>query len=324
MNTLQNVAIATLIAGELVAVMPAGADAYPTKPVRVITGSPGSMSDIVTRQVGQRFSERWSQAVVVENRGGAGLTIGSAIAAKSRPDGYTLLMADRTSHAAAPSLYKELPYDPVKDFTPITLVARAPSLLVAHPSVPAANLADFIAYARKQPGVINYTAAGPGTGSHMTGELFKQLTGLNLGSVQYKGGGAAILAVVSGEVKIGFNTVLVALPQLKAGKLNAYLIASNKRFASVPDIPTAAEAGVPGFESEYWIGLFVPANTPASLVSRLNYEAVEVLQSPAMRDALLTQGAEPAPGRPAEFAAFIRNETVKLKKVIEVAGIRAE
>src|SRR5688572_24313630 len=163
MNALQNVAISTLIAGGLVASTPAGADAYPTKPVRVITGSAGSMSDIVTRQVGQRLSERWSQAVVVENRGGAGLTIGSAVAAKSRADGYTLLMGDRTSHAAAPSLYKDLPYDPVKDFTPITLVARAPSLLVAHPSVPAANLAEFIAYARKQPGVMHYTAAGPGT-----------------------------------------------------------------------------------------------------------------------------------------------------------------
>ena len=320
MNILRRITVAT----GLLAVTSTCAQAYPTKPVRVITGSPGSMSDIVTRQVGQRLSERWSQPVVVENRGGAGLTIGSAVAAKSLPDGYTLLMADRTSHAAAPSLYQKLPYDPVKDFTPITLVARAPLLLIAHPSVPAANLGEFIAYAREQPRGVNYAAGGPGTASHMTGEHFKHVTAVNLVSVQYKGGGAALLAVVSGEVKVGFSSALVALPQLKAGKVKAYAIASGNRFPRAPDIPTATEAGLPGFESEYWIGLFSPANTPAALVGRINREAVDILQSPAVRDALLAQGAEAAPGTPAEFAAFIKSETVKLKKVIDLAGIRAE
>lgn len=324
MSALRKFAFATLTAASLLTAPPASAQAYPSKPVRVITGSPGSMSDIVTRQVGQRLSERWSQPVVVENRGGAGLTIGSAIAAKSPPDGYTLLMADRTSHAAAPGLYKSLPYDPVKDFMPITLVVRAPNLLIAHPSFPAASLGEFIAYAKQHPGALHYAAAGPGTASHMTGELLKHLVGIDMPAVFYKGGGAAVLAVVSGEAKVGFNSMPVVLPQLRAGKVKAYAIASSKRFSGALDIPTAAEAGVPGFESEYWIGFFSPAKTSTALVDRINREIVEILQATALRNVLVAQGAEPAPGTPAEFAAFIKSETAKLKKVIEVAGIKPE
>jgi tripartite-type tricarboxylate transporter receptor subunit TctC len=323
MSALQAFAFVTLVTG-LLASSAAYGQSYPTKPVRVITGSPGSMSDIVTRQVGQRLAERWGQPVVVENRGGAGLTIGSAVAAKSPADGYTLLMADRTSHAAAPTLYKKLTYDPVKDFIPITLVARAPNLLVVHPSVPAESLAEFIAYARQQPRGLNYAAAGPGTAGHMTGELFKHLTGVNLVSVQYKGGFAAVMAIVSGEVKVGFFSALVALPQLKAGKVKAYAVASKNPFPGAPGIPTAKEAGLPGFESDYWIGLFAPANTPAARVGRIHREAVDILQTPEMRDALLSQGAEPAPGTPAEFAAFIAAEAVRLKQLIAATGMRAE
>lgn len=298
--------------------------AYPTKYVRIITGTAGSVVDIVARHLGQRLSERWGQSVVVENRGGAGLTIGTSIAAQATPDGYSVLLADRTSLAVAPSLHKNLPYDPVKDFAPITLVSKAPFLLVAHPSVPAANLREFIAYAKQNPGLVNYAGAGPGTGAHMTGELLKHVAGINLLNVQYKGGGAVIMAIISGEAKAGFSPVPVALPHVRSSKVKVYAITSTKRFAGAPDIPTATEAGLPGFESEQWNGMLAPARTPAALVARLNRDIVEILQTPAMQTALLAQGAEPAPGMPAEFAAFIKSETVKLKKVIELAGIRAE
>ncbi len=272
----------------------------------------------MTRQLGQRLSERWGQPVVVENKPGAGLTIGTALAARSNPDGYTLLMSDRTAIAVAPVLHKSLPYDPIADLSPITLAARSPMMLVAHPSVPASNLREFIAYARKQPGgLINMAGAGPGTAAHMTAEQLKVATGLNLTSIQYKGGGAATLAIVSGETKAGFGNIPNVLPHVTAGKLKAYAVTSKTRFSGAPDVPTAAEAGLPGFESEQWIGMLAPARTRAELIGKLNRDMVEFLQAPEMQAAMRAQGAEPAPGTPAEFALFIKSETVKLRKVIE-------
>jgi len=325
MRALQRIAIVSLlVACDTGAVVPASAQNYPTKPVRIITAGAGTFHDIVTRQLGQRLSERWGQPVIVDNRPGAGLTIGTAVTAKSHPDGHTLLMSDRTALAAAPSLHKSLPYDPVKDFAPITLAALSPLMLVAHPSVPASNLREFIAYAKQQPGGLNIAAAGPGTATHMTGEQLKQITGVNLVSVQYKGGGASALAIVSGETKAGFGSVPNVLPHVAGGRIKAYAITSRKRFSGAPDIPTATEAGLPGFESEQWIGMLAPARTSSELISRLNRDMVEFLQTPEMQAVLRAQGAEPAPGTPAQFAAFIKSETIKLKKVIESAGIRAE
>lgn len=326
MHALQKVSFATLIAaGVLTVAVPAMAQNYPTKYVRVITGNPGSMPDIVTRQIAQRLSERWGQSVMVENHGGAGITVGTGLAARSAPDGYTLLLADRTSIAVAPNLHKNLSYDPIRDLAPISLVAVAPQLLVAHPTVPAASLREFIDYAKQRPGTLDYASAGPGTAIHITGELLKQVAGIDMVPIQYKGGGAAMIAILSGEVKAGFGLMPVALPHVKAGKVKAYAITSKQRSSEAPDIPTMAEAGLPGFGSEYyWIGMFAPARTPAALVGKLNRDIVEILQTPAMQTALLAQGAEPAPGTPEEFAAFIKSETVKMKKVIEVAGIRAD
>jgi len=316
-------ALAVLVAAGFAASETVRAQSYPTKPVRVITGAPGTQADIVMRHIGQRLSERWGQAVVVENRPGSGL-IGSAIVAKSPPDGYTLLLASPSSHAAAPSLYKTLPYDPVRDFMPITQVAIAPNLVLGHPSVPAANLSEFVAYARGRPGVLNYAVAGPGSGGHIAGELFKHMTGVDLVSVFYKGGGAAINALVSGEAQVGFQSAFLAVPLIRTGKIRAYAVASRTRFAVAPDIPTAAEAGVPGFESEYWMALFAPSRTPEPLIGRINRDVVEILQSHDMQKALLSRGVDPAPGTPAELAEFVRSETVKLKKVIYLAGIKAE
>jgi len=326
MRALEWIAAGSLfIAGLVILIAPASAQNYPTKPVRMITGNPGSMSDIVTRQVAQRLSERWGQPVVVENHGGAGLTVGTGLAARSTPDGYTLLLADRTSIAVAPNLHRDLSYDPLRDLAPISLVALAAQLLVAHPSFPAANLSEFIVYAKQRPGALEYASAGPGTATHITGEFLKQAAGIDMLAIHYKGGGAAMIAIMSGEVKVGFNPMPVALPHVKAGKVKAYAITSTKRSSEAPDIPTIAEARLPGFESDYyWVGMFAPARTPAPIVGKVNRDLVEILRAPAMRTALLAQGAEPAPGTPEEFTPFIRSETAKLKKLIELTGMRAD
>ena len=313
-----------VIAAAMFAPAPVFSQDYPTKPVRIITGPAGVFHDVVTRQLGQRLSERWGQPIVVDNRPGAGMTIAASIAARSAPDGYTLLMADRTCIAAAPSLYKKLSYEPTKDLLPITLVAKAPLMLVAHPSVPASNLRDFIGYVRKSAGAFNYASAGPGTAVHMTGELFRQLTGLNMMAVNYKGGGAATLAVIRGEVNVGFGTIPNVLPHIKAGKLKAYVVTSSNRFAGAPDIPTAQEQGLRGLESEQWLGMLAPANTPHAIIGKLNRDIVEFLQTAEIRTALHALGAEPSPSTSAEFGAFILGETLKLKKVIEFAGLSAE
>lgn len=315
---------ALIVAGVVAAVAPAAAQNYPAKPVRIITGSAGSLVDIVARHLAQRLGERWGQPTVVENRPGAGLTIGTGVAARAEPDGYTLLVSDRTALAAAPSLYKTLSYDPVKDLAPITLVAVAPMWLVAHPSVPADNLREFIVYAKQYKGGLDFASAGPGTAPHMTNEQLRLAAGIDLVNVQYKGGGAAMAAIVSGEAKAGFLVAANTLSFVNAGKLKAYAVSSKKRFTGTPDIPTADEAGLPGFESTYWLGMLAPAGTPAQLIGKLNRDFVEILQTAAMRAALVTQGAEAAPGTPEEFAAFIKSETVKLKEVIDRTGMRAD
>ena len=322
--TLVRIAVIAVLMG-----MVAGAGAtptpdYPTKPVRIITGSTGSFADIVLRQLAQRLSERWGQPVVVENRGGAGLTIGTAIAAKAPSDGYTLLVSDRTAISAAPSLYQNLAYDPVKDLAPVTLVATTPLVLVTLPSVPASNLREFIAYAKQLPQGLPHGTGGPGTVNHLAGELMKQLTGANLVPVHYKGTGAAMVGILGGEVKAGFSMPPIALPHLRVGKVKAHVITSRNRFAGAPDIPTVIEAGLPDLESEYWIGVLAPARTPPALVKRLNSDFVEILKTPAIRTPLLDQGAVAAPGTPNEFAAFIGSETRKWGQVIKAAGIKPQ
>jgi tripartite-type tricarboxylate transporter receptor subunit TctC len=325
MRALRRITSAALIAASAVfAAVPAAAQNYPTKPVRIITGSSGALGDIITRQLALRLSERWGQPVVVENRPGAGLTIGTAIAAQSPSDGYTLLMADRTSIATAPSLYQNLAYDPVKDLAPITLVATTPLVLIVHPSIPASDLREFIAYVKQLPQGLAHGDGGPGTVNHLAGELMKQLTGADLVPIHYKGTGAAMIGILGGDVKAGFSLPPIALPHLKAGKVRAYVVTSRKRLAGAPDIPTVAEAGLPELESEYWIGMFAPAKTPQAIVDKLNRDFVEILQTPATRTVLLDQGAEPVPGTPGEFAAFINSETLKWGRVIRTAGLKPE
>jgi tripartite-type tricarboxylate transporter receptor subunit TctC len=297
---------------------------YPAKPVRIITGGVGTFHDIATRQLGQRLSERWRQPVVIENQPAAALTIGTGIAARATPDGYTLLMSDRSALSVAPSLYKSLSYDPVKEFSPITLAARAPSVVVAHPSVPASTLREFVDYASRQSGQINFAAGGVGTAGHIGNELFKNLTGLNIVNIHYKGGGPSTLAVIGGEVKAGVLLMANVLPHVKTGKLKAYAVTSKKRFEGAPDIPAATEAGLPGLESEFWVGLLAPARVPTVLVGRLNREIGELVRTAEFHAELLKQGAESAYSTPETFATLIASETAKWGKVIKDAGIKPE
>jgi tripartite-type tricarboxylate transporter receptor subunit TctC len=301
----------------------ASAQNYPTRHVRIITAGTGTLADLVARHLAQRLSERWGQPVIVENQPAAGLTIGAKIAANAAPDGYTLLLADSTPLAAAPSLYKNLGYDPAKSFRPITLIARAPTLLAVHPSVAGSNLRDFIDQAKRQSEPILFASAGHGTMVHRAGELLRQLTGLDLLVVQYKGGGPAAMALLSGEAKVTALGIPSLLPQVQAGKVKALAIAAPQRFSGAPDIPTSTEAGLPGFEAEQWAGMVAPAGTPDAIIDKLNRDIAQVLRSNTA-DMLRAQGAEAQPGTPAEFAAFIAAETQKMKKVIETAGLRID
>ncbi len=303
---------------------PATAQSYPVRAVRIVTGGVGTFHDVVARELGQKLSERWGQPVVVENQGAAALTIGTAMVARAAPDGYTLVLSDRSALAVAPNLYRSVPYDPAKDFSPITLVATAATMLVAHTSVPAATLSEFLAYAKKQPHEVYFATAGPGTNNHVAMELFKRATGINAVPVHYKGGGASTLAMVSGEVKEGFGAVPSLLPYVKAGKLKAYVVTSKQRFPGAPDVPTAAEAGLPDLELEFWIGMLAPAGTPPAVIAKLNHDIGEIMQTPAMQATLLAQGASAAAGTPEQFAAYISSESGKMKRLIEFTGMRAE
>jgi len=300
----------------------ASAQDYPVRAVRIITGGVGTFHDIVTRQLASRLSERWGQPVVVENQPAAALTIGTAIVARAAPDGYTLVISDRSALAVAPHLYKSVAYDPVRDFAPVTLVALAPTLLVANPSVPADTLSEFLAFAKKQPLGVQFATAGPGTNNHIAMELLKRATGIRAEAIHYKGGGASTLAILRGEVPVGFALVPGVLPQVRAGKLKAFAVSGRNRFPGAPDIPTAAEAGFPGFELEFWIGMLAPAGTPPAIVAKLDRDVGDILRSPEMRAALLAQGAEAAPGSPEDFAAFMRSESASMKSLVEMTGMR--
>ena len=323
MRALPKIAIISSLAAFLVgATGVSAARDYPAKPVRIVAGATGTMMDVVSRQLAQRLTEQWARPVVVENRSGFGS--GSAVVSQAAADGYTLLVTDSGALSIRPHLYRSLPYDPDRDFAPIALMASSPSFLIAHPAVPAANLPELIAYAKGRPGGIDFANAGPWTHNHLVAELFRQSTGINIVHVNYKGGGASIAAIVSGETKAAFSTPFISLPHVKAGRVKAYAVTSDKRFGGAPEVPTMAEAGSGAFVTRYWFGLLAPARTSPALVERINREVVALLQSPEMKAALLEQGAEAEGRTPAEFGAFIRSESAKFKKVIEAAGIRAE
>jgi tripartite-type tricarboxylate transporter receptor subunit TctC len=260
---------------------------------------------------------------VVDNRPGAGGIIGTEIGAHSAPDGYTLTVGHIGTHASAQFLFKKLPYDPLKDFAPITLMTNSGIALAVNPSVPAKDLKSFVAMAQAKPGTINYGSAGGGTSSQLSGELFNQMTGAQLVHIPYKGAGFALTALVSGETQSAFLSTTTISVQAKAGKVRPLAVLAEKRFPAAPDIPSSVEAGFPGLDANVWFGLFAPAKTPKAIVMKINKEVVAALRTPEARAALLAQGAEAVPGTPEEFDAHIKREIAKWGKVIKAAGIKA-
>ena len=293
---------------------------YPSKPVRFISPfSAGGGTDLVARTLAQRMSEAMGRVFVVDNRGGADGIIGTDLAAKSPPDGYTLLVANLGTMCITPNM-RRVPYNPLRDFSPVTLTTESSTVLVVNPSLAVRNVKELVALAKSKPGQLNYGASSNATLLPM--EMLKQMAGINLNAVNYKGSGPTLIAVMSGEVQVFFGGAIVTVPQVKNGKLRALAVAGDKRARALPDTPTIAESGFPGYEANSWNGIVAPAGTPRAIVESLNAAVVKVLQLPDVRDAMIADGAEPAYDTPEEFAAYLRSCHAKWAKVINTAGLK--
>ena len=300
-------------------------DSYPTKPIRLLVGfPPGGSTDILSRQVGLRLAAALGQQVVIDNRAGAAGNLASELVAKGTPDGYTLLMATVSSHGINPGLYKKVPYDAVKDYAPVTLVASYPLILAVNPAVPVKNVKDLIALAKAKPGTVRFGSSGNGSPGHLSGEIFKGMAGVDLVHVPYKGGAPSTLAVLSGEVQVTFATLPGAMPLIKSGKLNGPAVTTAKRSPALPDVPTIAESGLPGFDVSSWAGLMAPAGTPRGVVQKLNAATVKALADTDMRERLASEGAEPVGNTPEQFAAFVKIELAKWARAIKQAGAQID
>lgn len=300
----------------------AAAQAYPVKPIRLIVPStPGGSVDTLARTVGPRLGEKWGQQVIVDNRSGAGGAIASEMVAKSPPDGYMLLVGTIASLATNVSLQKKLPYDPVRDFAPITLLATQNLMLLVHPSLPVKTVKELTALAKKRPGSLSFSSAGNGTGGHLSGELYKMLAGVDLLHVPYKGVTPAMVDIISGQVTMTFASILSGSQQVKAGRLRALAVTGGHRSSAMPELATMVEAGVAGYESATWYGIVAQAGTPADIVNKINAEVVAIVKSPDMNERLSKEGADPVGSSPAAFAKHIQSEIDKWRKVIRAAGI---
>jgi tripartite-type tricarboxylate transporter receptor subunit TctC len=301
------------------------AQAYPVKPIRLIVPfAAGGGNDNVARLVGKHLSESLGQPLVIDNRPGAGGVLGAEVAAKAAPDGYTLFLGGVGSHAVNPNLNASLPYDPIRDFAPVALLAQAPLVLVVHPSVPADSFKAFVALARAKPGQLNYASNGNGSSSHLAAVMFDSMTGVDMVHVPYKGLSPALTDLLSGRVQLMFSSVVAILPHIRAEKLRGLAVTGGKRLPSMPDLPTIAESGLPGYEASSWYGVLAPAGTPREIVVKLNAELVKALAQPEVRASLLAEGAEPIGGTPEQFAAHISSEKERLGKLIREAKIRLE
>jgi len=303
---------------------PVLAQTYPSKSIRVIIAqAPGSTTDVVARVVGNKMAEGLGQQLVVDARPGAGGTLGTELAARAPADGYTLFMANNSTHGSNPALYAKLSYDAVKDFTPIIYVVSTPYVLSVHPSLPAKNLKELIALAKARPGQINYASAGNGSTHHLSGELLKSMAGIDIVHIPYKGTTPAISALISGEVSIMFATVTGIQPQIKAGRTRGIAVTTPKRSAMLPELPTMGET-LAGFEMLSWFGLLAPAGTPPAIISRLNAETAKVLANPEVKALLAAQGCEVVSGTPEQFGDYIKSEITKFTKLARATGIKAE
>jgi len=305
------------------AVAGACAQAYPSRPIRVVVGfPPGGGNDIIARMIGSKMQETWSQPVVIDNRPGANSIIAAEYVAKSAPDGYTLLVNATGGMSVNPVLYTKLPYDSLKDFVPISMVGVFPLVLVVHPSVPAKSAQELVAYAKANPGKLNYSAGS--TGFQVATEMFKQMTGTDIKHIPYKGSAASIAAVIAGDVQMTIVDTPPLVAQVKAGKVKALGVTSAKRAASMPELPTIAESGVPGYEMVLWIGVFAPAGTPREVVSKLNTEIVRIVGLPDIREKLDGMGVDPLGNTSEQTAEWIRREIAKYGPVVRAANIRAD
>ena len=300
----------------------AQAQPYPARPVRIIVPfPPAGAVDLLGRVVGQKLAEKWKQGVVVENRPGGGTVLATDLVAKSPADGYTILVAV-TSHTINATLVDRLPFDPIRDFAPITLAATGLTILVAHPSLPANSVTELIAHARAHPGKLNFGSPGSGTAMHLAGEMFKSIAGIDVVHVPYKGTQPVLNALLAGEISYTFDTG-IALPQIKAGKLKAFAVTSAKRAAAAPDLPTMAEAGLAGFEAQSWYGFLAPAGVPGAIVDQLNRDINEALRDPEVREKLVRIFLDPQGSSPAEFEQYLKADVVKWGRVVKASGAKA-
>jgi len=303
----------------------AAADAYPSKPIRVIVAfSPGGFVDFTARLIATPLGAALGQQVIADNRAGAGGVVGSELAARAAPDGYTLTVGSAGTHAVNQSLYPRLPYNVMRDFEPIARLTDAPSILAVHPSLPARSVKELIALARSQPGRIAYASAGAGTSTHLAAALFEHLGQVQLVHVPYKGGGPAMVAVIAGEAPVTFGTAASVSPHTRSGRLRGLGVTGAHRSAVLPELPTIAESGLPGYEMMNWLGLFAPAGTPRPIVDRLGAEVLRIVRSPEIVARMHAQGAEPSPQGPDEFAEFVKAEVEKWGRVVAATGMTAQ
>ena len=315
-----------LVAAVAAAVLPAtasAADAWPTKPIRMIVGfAPGGGTDTTARPIAQKLGDALGQQVIVDNRPGAAGNIATEIVTKANPDGYTIIMGTIAALAINPSLYGKLPFDPEKDLAPIIQAVDSTNILSLHPSVPANSVKELISLAKAKP--LNFGSSGVGGTGHLAGELFNMMAGVKMTHVPYKGGGPAMIDLVAGQVQLVFATAASAVPQIKAGRIKGLAVTTIKRSALMPELPTISEAGLAGFDANNWYGLLAPAKTPRPVIMRLNTEVAKILNMPDVKDFLFKQGLDAAPGTPEQFAAYMKSERVKWGKVIKAAGLKAE
>ena len=319
--------IAVLLAGYALLAFPAhlSAQSYPAKPVRIVVGfAPGGATDIVGRLIAQKLSEATGQSFFVENRPGASATIGAELVARAAPDGYTLMIAATTSHSILPSLMAKLSYDPQRDFAPVSLLATSPLLLALHPSLPIRSVGDMIKLARARPGQLSFGAGGTGTPPHMAGELFKQMAGVDMLYVPYKGEAPAISDLIGGQISLIFSNVIAVLPQVQAGRLRGIAVTAAGRLPALPEFPTVAESGLPGFVVDAWFGLVATARTPNETIARLNADTVRGMSQPDVRQRLAGPGLFVKTGSPSDLAALMQSEIVKWAKVVKAANLKLE
>ncbi|TMG84559.1 MAG: tripartite tricarboxylate transporter substrate binding protein [Betaproteobacteria bacterium] len=318
-------AVCATLAGLLSFPLLAAEQAYPSRPIRlVVPFPPGGSLDVVARAIGQKLTDAWGQPVIIDNRPGAGGNIGADLVAKSAPDGYTILEGALSTHAVNVSLYAKMPYDPIKDFVPITLVAVTPNVLVVHPSVPVNSVPELVAYAKAHPGKLSFGSGSNGSAGHLAGELFKTEAGVNMVHIPYKGGAPAMQDLLGGQIQLMFDNLANSMQQVRAGKLKALAVTTARRSPLVPELPTLAETGLPGFDIYTWWGFMAPAGTPREIVAKWNAEVARILNTPEMKSFFAQQGAEPAPTSPDEFAALIRSEIPKYAKIIKASGAKVD